>query len=264
MPMETPAARLVAGDRVLVIAHRGDSKAAPENTLAAFRSAVAEGVDLVELDYLHSSDGVPVVFHDKELDRTTDAVKHFGGRKTPLASKSFAELRKLDAGSWFDARFAGERIPTLDESLGAIQAGSVTLIERKTGDAATLVKLLKDKKLLDRVVVQAFDWDFLAECRRLAPELTLVALGEKSIVPERLAAAAKFAPAGVGWRDKDLTPQAIAAIHERGLKVWVWTVDDPQRAKELVAAGIDGVITNVPGKLKQAGIGGPRASKSEK
>ena len=77
---QTPAEKLTTARRVLIIAHRGDSKAAPENTLPAFRSALRAGADLVELDYYHSSDGVPVVFHDRELDRTTDAVRRWGRR----------------------------------------------------------------------------------------------------------------------------------------------------------------------------------------
>jgi len=91
------AAALVRSPQVLVIAHRGDSRAAPENTLAAFASAMSLGVDLVELDYLHTADGVPVVFHDDELDRLTDAPARWGP-KIPLATKSLAELKQLDAG----------------------------------------------------------------------------------------------------------------------------------------------------------------------
>lgn len=162
---------------VLVIAHRGDSRVAPENTLPAFASAVKAGADLVELDYLHSADGIPVVMHDSELDRTTNACQVFGGTKIPLARKTLAELGQLDAGSWFDARFQGTRLPRLDESLDTIQNGSMTLIERKEGDAATCVKLLEDKKLLDQVVVQAFDWNYLKDCHALAPGVVLGALG---------------------------------------------------------------------------------------
>ena len=134
----TSAARAkVASQGVLIIAHRGDSKVAPENTLPAFASAVKAGADLVELDYLHSADGVPVVFHDGELDRTTNACKLWGGTKIRLTSKSLAELEQLDAGSWFDGKYAGTPIPRLDQALDTIQDGSMTLIERKHGDAAT-------------------------------------------------------------------------------------------------------------------------------
>ena len=174
------AAELVARSGILVIAHRGDSKVAPENTLPAFASAVKAGADLVELDYYHSADGVPVVCHDADLDRTTDATTLWGGTKLKLTAKNLSELKQLDAGSWFGKRFAGTRIPTLAEALDTIQAGSVTLVERKGGDPATCIELLNQKKMLEQVVVQSFDWDYLAECHRLAPKLALAALGNNS------------------------------------------------------------------------------------
>jgi glycerophosphoryl diester phosphodiesterase len=246
------AAARVASDGVLVIAHRGASKTAPENTLPAFAAALAAGADLVELDYHHSADGVPVVIHDADLDHTTNAIAAWGREKIKVADTPLAELRKLDAGSWFDPKFAGTRLPTLAESLDAIQAGSLTLIERKAGDPATCVALLAQKKLSGAVVVQAFDWDFLARCHHLAPDLVLGALGEKELTPERLDEIAATGAKVVGWRDKDTTAASIAAIHARGWKAWVWTVDDPQRARELVQAGIDAIITNRPAEIRQA------------
>jgi glycerophosphoryl diester phosphodiesterase len=249
---ETPARKRVASPQVLIIAHRGDSKVAPENTLPAFESAVRVCADLVELDYLHSADGVPVVFHDEELDRTTNACSLWGGTKIKLATKTLAELKGLDAGTWFEARFAGTPIPTLAEALAVIQPGSMTLIERKAGDAATCVDLLKEKKLLDRVVVQAFDWDFLADCHRLAPQLVLGALGSKELTPERLDKIAATGARVVGWSDEHIDAGGIAAIHARGWKAWVWTVDDPQRAVELVHSGADGIITDLPAEIRKA------------
>ncbi len=127
----SPALAAVQSNRPLVIAHRGHNKVAPENTLPAFAAALPLGVDFVELDYFHSADGVPIVFHDQTLDRCTDAYRKWRGKKIPLASKSLAELRTLDAGAWFDPKFAGTRIATLEEALDVIQPGSMTLIERK-------------------------------------------------------------------------------------------------------------------------------------
>ena len=247
----TPAQNRVASQRVLVIAHRGDSKVAPENTLPAFASAVKVGSDLVELDYYHSSDGVPVVFHDRELDRTTNACRVWGGSEIKLDTKTLVDLRRLDAGSWFGANFAGTPIPTLAEALDVIQDGSMTLVERKAGDPNTCVALLNDKKLLDQVVVQAFDWEFLARCHRLAPELLLGALGRKELTSERLDEIAETGATVVGWQDKHLDAAGIDAIHARGWKAWVWTVDDPVRARQLVQAGIDGIITNRPAAIRK-------------
>ncbi|MEX2113477.1 MAG: glycerophosphodiester phosphodiesterase family protein [Pirellulales bacterium] len=246
------AAQRVSAPGIRVIAHRGDSKVAPENTLPAFVSAVQAGSDLVELDYLHSADGVPVVFHDDKLDRTTDACTLWGGEKIMLGSKTLSELRTLDAGKWFAQQFAGTRIPTLDQALDAIQAGSMTLIERKEGDPATCVELLRSKNLRDRVVVQAFDWDYLEGCHELDKELVIAALGHKEVTPEKLDDVARTGCRVIAWEDKFTDASTIQAIHDRGYKAWVWTVDDPHRVAELVAAKIDGIITNVPAKTRAA------------
>jgi glycerophosphoryl diester phosphodiesterase len=246
------AAERVNAPGIRVIAHRGDSKAAPENTLPAFVSAVKAGSDLVELDYLHSSDGVPVVFHDDDLDRCTDACALWGGEKILLNTKTLAELRTLDAGKWFAEKFAGTRIPTLDESLDAIQAGSMTLIERKEGDPETCVKLLHKKNLQDRVVVQAFDWDYLEGCHKLDENLIIAALGHKEVTPEKLDDVARTGCRVVAWEDKYTNACTIKAIHDRGYKAWVWTVDDPKRVADLVAAKIDGIISNVPATTRAA------------
>jgi glycerophosphoryl diester phosphodiesterase len=246
------AVQRVARPSILVIAHRGDSKVAPENTLPAFTSAVQAGADLVELDYYHSADGVPVVFHDKDLDRTTNACQLWGGEKIAIGRKSLAELRMLDAGNWFSAKFSGTRIPTLVEALEAIQAGSMTLIERKGGDPATCIALLKEKNLLDRVVVQAFDWDYLTGCRSISPSVVLAALGDKELTPERLDQIAKTGASIVAWDEKSTNASTIAAIHARGWKAWSWTVDKPIRVAELVAAKIDGIITNRPAQTRAA------------
>lgn len=242
----------VAKPGILIIAHRGDSKVAPENTLPAFASAVKAKADLVELDYYHSADGVPVVCHDSDLDRTTNAVSLWGGQKIKITSKNLAQLKLLDAGHWFKPEFAGTRVPTLAEALDTIQSGSITLIERKGGDPATCVDLLKRKKLLDEVVVQSFDWDYLAGCHRIAPTLTMAALGHKEFRPEKLGEIDKAGARIVAWEDKFTNASTIAAIHARGWKAWVWTVDRPERAVQLVQAKIDGIITNRPAEIRAA------------
>src|SRR5215471_17864976 len=111
------AAEVIESKRVLVIGHRGFCHQAPENTLPSFRLALEAGVDLVELDYRHSRDEVPVVIHDPELNRTTDATARFRNRHVRVASKTATEIQSLDAGQWFDARFAGTRVPLLDVTL---------------------------------------------------------------------------------------------------------------------------------------------------
>jgi glycerophosphoryl diester phosphodiesterase len=246
----TTAAALVAAPRVLVIAHRGNSSVAPENTLPAFELAIAVGSDLVELDYYHSADGVPVTFHDKTLDRTTDAVTRWGSKDVRVASKTLAELQTLDAGGWFDARFAGTQIPTLDVSIDTIQNGSMTLIERKHGDAKTCIELLERKKLLGDVVVQAFDWNYLENCRKLSSTVAMAALGGDPLTDDQLDRIKAFDAQVVAWHQKSLDADVIQRIHDRGMKAWAWTVDDLGRVQQLIDADIDGIITNAPERVR--------------
>jgi glycerophosphoryl diester phosphodiesterase len=245
------AAQVVARPGLLVIAHRGDSGAFPENTQPAFRSAVELGADLVELDYYHSADGIPFAFHDGTLNRTSDATAVLGQEKIPTDSLSWDQLQRLDAGTWFDARFRDTPIPTLADALDVIQQGSVTLIERKAGDAATCVQLLRQKDLLEHVVVQAFDWNYLADCHRLAPELILGALGSKDLSDDRLDEIQKAGARIVGWNHQDLQREQIEAVQRRGMKIWAYTVNDVQRAQQLIDDGIDGIITDYPAKIMQ-------------
>jgi len=255
------AAATVEAKRPLVIAHRGNSKVAPENTLPAFASAVQVGVDFVELDYCHTADGSLVVFHDKTLDRCTDACQQWGGKKIPLAAKSLAEIRLLDAGSWFEPQFAGTRIPTLEEALDVIQPGSMTLIEHKSGDAAACFELLQRKQVVPRVAVQAFDWSYLADLHQLAPEMVLGALGDKKLTPKQLAEIMACGARFVGWNHEELTKADIDNLHAQGLKVWCYTVDDPKTARRLLDWGIDGLISNVPARMKEVVAERGRATK---
>lgn len=242
----TPAQKLIASPQVLVIAHRGNSSVAPENSLPAFQAAIEAKSDLIELDYHHAADGVPVVLHDEILDRTTDAEQLFGKAKLVVGDFAAAELCKLDVGSWFDAKFAGVRLPTLLDSLKVIQAGSTTLIERKGGDPKTLVKLLEQEGLMDKVVVQAFDWEFVAGCRKLAPRLALGTLSGKAASEEQIRAAAATGADLIVWNHEKIGREQIDLIHSLGKKAWAYTIDDPQRARHLVSQGLDGVITNKP------------------
>jgi glycerophosphoryl diester phosphodiesterase len=245
----TPAQKLIRGDGVLVIAHRGNSSVAPENTLPAFQSAIDVKSDLVELDYYHSADRVPVVIHDELLDRTTNAETIFGQRELEVSKLPLADLQKLDVGSWFAEKFAGAKLPTLAESLDLIQAGSTTLIERKQGDARTLVKLLEEKKLTDQVVVQAFDWEFVAQCRKLSPRLALGTLSGKPASEEQIRAAAATGADLIVWNHEKIGQEQIDLVHKLGKKAWVYTVDEEPRVRWLLAAGIDGIITNKPATM---------------
>lgn len=260
----SPAEKLLESPRPLVIAHRGYPAMAPENTLLSFERGVASGADMVELDYHHSKDGQLVVLHDYTLDRTTDATNRWGGRGLKVSDKTLAELRQLDAGKWFKHPQTGVALPTLNEALDVIQRGSVTLIERKAGDAAACVKLLNDRQLVNQVVVQAFDWDYLRDYHRLEPRQVLGALGPPGTKNGKKLTDAEKA-LSVAWLDeikatgaraavwnKQVDAAAVKAAHERGLKVWVYTINDLATAQQLFAVGVDGIITDNPAILWKA------------
>ncbi len=208
-------------------------------------------------------DGVPVVIHDAELDRTTDARKSWKERHVKVRSKSAAQIQSLDAGSWFDAKYAGERVPTLAEVLDTIQNGSLALIERKAGDPVTCINLLREKSLINNVIVQSFDWRFLHALHEHEPELVLGALGPPTVladgkkpswIPKKLSALwlneLQKTGAGIVVWDRRLSKNAVSLARDRGLQVWVYTINDLKLAKRLVRMGATGLITNDPQAMR--------------
>jgi glycerophosphoryl diester phosphodiesterase len=240
------AGELISRVSPLIIAHRGLPTVAPENSLPGFEAAstLFPRPDFVELDYRHSADGIPTVIHDDKLDRTTNSRVVFGAAEVLIGTKTFVELQKLDAGSWFDPKFTGTKLASLSEAIDLVCPKTCLMIERKDGDAATLVKLLREKQVLDLVIVQAFDWDFIAEVGKLVPDLPTGLLGKKELDAEKLAKIRAIGPRVIGWDYRDLDAAAIRAGHNAGVKVWSYTINDPAKARELVAAGLNGVITN--------------------
>lgn len=248
-------------DRPLVIAHRGFSSIAPENTLAAFEQALVAGADLTELDYHHTQDGRLVVIHDYSLDRTTDATNRWGGTNLKVADYPLEKLRELEAGNWFKQPHAGQRLPELGAALDVIQRGSITLIERKAGDAAACVALVRSKSLLNQVVVQSFNWDYLRDYHTQEPTQILAALGppgskdgrrltdsEKKLSAEWCAEVQAAGVRVVAW-NREVDRRGVHAAHRRGLKVWVYTINDEKTAQRLLSAGVDGIITDQPTML---------------
>lgn len=257
----SPAEALLQLDRPLVIGHRGFPSIAPENTLESFQKAVIAGADLTELDYHHTKDGRLVVIHDFILDRTTDATNRWGGKGLKVADYPLAKLQELEAGNWFKPPHPGLHPPELGEALDVIQQGSVTLIERKAGDATSCIDLIRQKNLLNCVIVQSFDWDFLRDYHSLEPAQILAALGPPgSREGRKLAKEEKQLNAAwcdeildlgariVVWNNQ-VDPRSIRTAHRRGLKVFVYTIDEPKAATELLEMGVDGIITDRPTML---------------
>lgn len=234
----------------LIVAHRGDSSNMPENTAASIRGGVASGADLIEFDTRATADGELLLFHDADL-------KRFTGAKTLFESLGFAEARQIDVGSWFDKQktFAAERPPTLEEAIRlCLEGGKIPLIERKTGSAEAHLKVIRDLNAADRVIVQAFDWEFLRAMRRLAPEIPIGALGDKNPDAARIAELAELKPDWIGWNQKYLTEDGVATFHGLGAKVAVWTVNDLARLRQFTAWRVDALITDRPREARE-GLG---------
>jgi len=236
---------------VLSIGHRGNSLFAPENTLAAFTAALGKA-DLVELDGHVSSDGVIVVMHDSTVDRTTDGTG-------AISTKTLAQLKLLDAGSWFAPAFTGERIPTLEEALAAILPQATPLIERKAGSAEAYVAELRRLNAVSNVVVQSFDWPFLAAVNALEPAIRLGALGSGAFTAATLTNIMNTGARMVAWEKASVTPAMLDLVRSAGLTLFVWTVDGAQ-IQTFINMGVDGIISNDPGlvqQLQQTATNGP-------
>lgn len=227
---------------VLSIAHRGNSLFAPENTLAAF-AATQGKADLVETDGRMSADGRLVIMHDTTVDRTTD------GTGT-VASKTVAQLKLLDAGSWFSPDFTGERIPTLEEMITNTLPFATPLIEQKDGPASAYVDELRRLNAVTNVVVQSFDWNFLAAVHALEPAVRLGALGSGALTAGTLTTISNSGARIVAWEKSGVTSNEVSLVHAAGMALYVWTVDgaDIQNYLDL---GVDGIISNDPGMVRQ-------------
>jgi glycerophosphoryl diester phosphodiesterase len=237
----------------LLVGHRGAAALAPENTLAGFRAAAAAGVTGVEFDVRLSADGVPFVIHDATLDRTTDG-------KGPIAALSAAQLAAFDAGAWFAPRFKGERLPTLEAAIGVLtDLGLAANIELKSeGDgarplAAAVVAVIARAWPADRAppLLSSFDTGCVAACRDLAPAVPRAFLVE---APDRaaLAAARRLDCMAIHANHRRLNEKLTTMVKNEGWRCAAYTVDDPARAKRLLAWGVDSIITNAPDRLKAA------------
>lgn len=242
----TPVGPARAARRPDIVAHRGASAEAPENTLAAFRRALEIGVDGVELDAHLTADGVPVVMHDPLLERTTDG--HGLVKDLDLAA-----LRRLDAGRRFGERFAGERIPTLAEALDVLARVRV-IIEIKNGPLyypAIASRILGVVAEIGHpaVTISSFDHHVLREVGTAAPDVpTAVLYAARPIDPVRMARDAGARVLHPNWAY--VTPDVVALAHAAGLRVEAWTVDELVHLRHILATGVDGVMTNRPERLR--------------
>jgi glycerophosphoryl diester phosphodiesterase len=226
----------------LVIAHRGASAEAPENTLAAFRRALALQVDGIELDVHLSRDGVPVVFHDTGLRRLTGAAGKITG-------KTWRELAGL--------RVAGtESIPRLVDVLRLTRGRAVVQIELKAGvTVAPVIRAIKQARALEWVILASFVPGLVRAAGRLAPTTPRLLISEGRQTPASLARQlAAVGASGLSVNHRAVCNAAwVHYFHARGCPVWCWTVNDARTARRLAGWGIDALLGDNPALLKRAG-----------
>lgn len=228
---------VVQAEPPLTIAHRGGAIFAPENTIPAFLANIEQS-DLIELDVYNTVDGELVVIHDSTVDRTTDGTGQ-------VQYMTLAEIKALDAGSWYAPEFEGTPIPTLEESLAAIGTDSIPLIEHKKGSAGLYYKVLKQLDRLTDVVVQSFDWSFLQSLHALGPEIPLAALGSGELTEQKVLSIQSMGIPRVAWAHGDVRPEMVEFIHAQGMQLFVWTVNGGTIEK-FIDYGVDGIITDDP------------------
>lgn len=267
---------ILASNRPLIIAHRGASGLAPENTMAAFRLALALGADGVELDVQLSADSQPVVIHDARLDRTTTG-------RGPVSSLTAAEIAQLDAGSWFKARlalrpraramverawkgqldFAKERVPTLQMVLEELAPRARIYIELKgtrsnrTELLSSTIEAVRRCRAESSVTLLSFDHAIIGESKRLAPELRAAILfpgvtGRLPTVRSMLRAAEMARADEVALHFGLITRRAVAALRGAGLSVSSWTANRPALMRRLASCGVDAIMTDFPDRLARA------------
>jgi len=234
---------------VLIVAHRGASGHAPENTLAAFRKAVTLGATFIETDLQLTRDTHFVAIHDETVNRTTNG-------QGAVHDLSLAEIRRLDAGSWFGSEFTGERVPTLEEALEFAKKHDVVFyLELKPagswGGEHALIGALRESGEIARTIVISFDTGILAALRKIEPTLMTGVLYDGQLT-DPLDAALEVGARQVVVRGDLVTPWMIAEARRKDLQVVCWTINHPAHMRSLVAAGVDGIMSDYPDRLVAA------------
>lgn len=224
----------------LIIAHRGFSAIAPENTLSAFRFAIRSKADMIELDVQATKDGTPVVIHDTKVDRTTN-----GTGKV----KSFYlwSLRELDAGSWFDPEYKGEKIPTLEEALKFIGRKIPINVEIKSSAikiTEKIVATIYELSMNDKVLISSFDPRVLRKIKKLKIQIPTGFLYHYPVYFNPIKTLENLSAAVFIHNFKFTTPKLVKKIHDAGLKIFVYTVNKPADIKKMLNFGVDGIITD--------------------
>lgn len=238
---------LIMHGQTKVIAHRGFSGIAPENTLAAFQKAIDAGVEYFELDIHKTKDDSVVVIHDSSVDRTSS-----NEMKGKVEEMTYAELSRVRAGysGKFGDKFSDEKVPTLREALQLAKGRIKVCLEIKvTGAEEQVMQTLKELKMKDEVIIFSFLYPALAKIRQLDKNidiLYLIGAADETTIDYAKVINAQAIGAGGG---RPLTKEYVDKVHANGLEIWRWTVDDETAMKQLIGIGVDGIISNFPDRV---------------
>lgn len=228
-----------------IVAHRGAAALAPENTLAAFRLAVEQGVDFVEIDVRLTADGVPVLMHDADLDRTTSG-------SGPLAAHTLEQVQALDAGRWFSPEYAGEPVPTLEQFVALLGPAPARAFVELKGEwapeqIAAVVELLRSNQLVHRVVLASFEIPALEQLRQQAPEYATILL-TRELSDEMLETALSLRVSAVCAREQLFaeSPEFFQRITRVGIGAIAYTLNAPEQWETAEATGVDFLVTDDP------------------
>jgi glycerophosphoryl diester phosphodiesterase len=245
--------------KISIIAHRGASGNAPENTLAAFKLALENHVDFIEIDVHLSKDSVPVVIHDNTLNRTTNG-------KGLVFEHELKQLKKLDAGSWFSKTHQGEKIPTLEEVINLTKGKCKLLIEIKHGSnrypniEELTLQIIHKLQVQNQCIIQSFDEDVIANLKKLKCSVEVHKLIEGDFpvklynIYSSINHKTKKGKASIGAinpNQSSVNQKFIKNIHKQKKKTFIWTVNDQKDMMRMIKMGVDGIITNYPEKLKK-------------
>ncbi len=230
------------------IAHRGASYDTPENTVASAKAAWEAGADAVEIDIHLAKDNRVVVIHDKDTHRIS------GGKSLDVKSTPSEVLRDLDAGSWKDPKFKGEKIPFLEEILATIPEGKTLVVEVKCGSEVIphLERIMAKCSKKSQVVFISFDWETLLDIKKaFSGNKTYWLSDSKQAAVKRLDEVAASGLNGLNMQSSAIDEELVSLARTKNLEVLAWTVDDPKEARRLNALGITHITTNRPAWLKQ-------------
>ena len=235
--------------RPLSIAHRGFSACCPENTLAAFRGAIDTGAPMIELDVNLSKDRQLVVIHDETVDRTTNG----SGAVNAFTLK---QLSRLDAGSWFHPRFAGERIPALDEVLKQVAPRAHINIEIKSHQSTVpgligrieqrVINLVSARRVKKRVLISSFDQTVLKRIKQLDPAMDVALISKQSPLKETVACCIELGVFSYHPLLASIDRDLVAALHRADVYVFPWNVEVAGDIKRAFSLGVDGLIAKDP------------------